>query len=196
MELLDAQTLLKRGIAAAHAGHAELARFYLAKATKLNPDNEHSWFWLSSVLDKPEQVKYCLKQALAINPDNERARQLLMKLEKQQRPVLVRPSLKPAIKPSPSIRICPICGAERRGGAQLCSQCGTPLLAQAISDDTLEKVLTLPLRRQFKPTRPPLGILFIPGQSPSQAGWVLIIFGIIVLVALCVAVYLGLSLLR
>ena len=85
MELLDAQALLKRGIATAQAGHAELARFYLAKTIKLNPDNEHSWFWLSSVLDEPEQVRYCLKQVLAINPDNERARKLLANLDKKQK---------------------------------------------------------------------------------------------------------------
>lgn len=193
MELLDAQALLKRGVAAAHAGHVELARFYLAKAIKLNPDNEHSWFWLSSVVDEPEQVRYCLKQVLAINPDNERAHKLLTNLEKHQRPPV---PVKPSLRPSTGARTCPICGAERRRGAQLCSQCGTPLLAQAISDDTLEKVLTLPLRRRFRPTRPPLGTLFIPHLRPSQAAWKLIMVGILLMVALCTVVYLGLSLLR
>jgi tetratricopeptide (TPR) repeat protein len=191
LELSDAQALLKRGIAAAHAGHVELARFYLAKATKLNPDNEHSWFWLSSVLDKPEQAQYCLKQVLAINPYNERARTCLMNLTKRQKSTLVKPSLQLSI----SARTCPVCGAERRSGAQLCSQCGTPLLAQAIADDTLEKVLRLPLRQQFKPTRPLMGILFIPDQRPARAGCFLIV-GMVVLVALCLAIYLSLSLLR
>ncbi len=199
MEILDAQALLKRGIAAAHAGHVELARFYLAKATKLNPDNEHNWFWLSSVLDKPAQAKYCLKQVLAINPDNERARKTLMNLEKQQKSASAKPSSPPSsppsLQPSSGPRICPTCGSARRSGAQLCPRCGTPLLAQAIADDTLEKVLTLPLRQRCRPTRPPLGLLFIPDHRPSRAGWGLII-GVVVLVALCAVVYLSLSLWR
>ena len=189
MKSLDARTLLKRGIAAAQAGDIELARILLAQAVQRDPRNEHGWLWLASVLNRPEEIEYCLKRTLSINPDNERARHRLASLAPTPSSVAT-----PLFKRSAPRRLCPSCGAELRRGIRFCERCGAPLVAQAIPDETLEKLLEAPTRWRFRPTHTALEVLFLLRQRRPSIPKRWIIIGGMILLALCALILLILSL--
>jgi tetratricopeptide (TPR) repeat protein len=67
----QAKLLLQQGIAAAHEGRRDDARDLLQKSIRLDPQNETSWLWLSSVARDDRERLFCLKQLLALNPHNE-----------------------------------------------------------------------------------------------------------------------------
>ncbi|MBN1287820.1 MAG: tetratricopeptide repeat protein [Anaerolineae bacterium] len=69
----SAQDLLKRGIAAAQAGQKDQARALLQQAVRLDPRNELTWLWLSSVAKDNQERVFCLRQLLQVNPQNEMA---------------------------------------------------------------------------------------------------------------------------
>ncbi|MGQ9625295.1 MAG: hypothetical protein ACUVV0_00105 [Anaerolineae bacterium] len=172
MQSSDARTVLKRGIAAAQAGNIELAQVLLAKAVQLNPKNEHGWFWLASVLNREEEIEYCLLRALAINPEHERARYRLGAL-RGEKEVPVPTNIPIPARPN---RSCPICGTDWYGGVRFCDHCGTPLIAQAIPEEILEKLLEAPLRHRFKPSGPAIDVLFLLRQKNVESRWRTIFF--------------------
>ena len=174
MQPSEGRAVLKRGIAAAQAGNVELAQVLLAKAVQLDPKNEHGWFWLSSVLNRTEEIEYCLRRALAINPEHERARHRLASLKGEEKLALLPRSI--PIPPRPN-RVCPTCGAEWYGGVRFCDGCGTPLIAQAIPEETLEKLLEAPLRRRFKPSGPAIDVLFLLRQRQTMIPQWLMLLG-------------------
>lgn len=81
---IAARQLFERGKAAARAGNRRLAAGLLTRSARLDPGNEHTWLWLSGVLDDPQQIAFCLRSVLKINPNNERALQGLQWLEQRQ----------------------------------------------------------------------------------------------------------------
>jgi hypothetical protein len=65
---------LQQAIQAARAGDAKNAQFLLAQDIEENPENPHSWFLLSLLVDDPEQKKAYLDNVLALDPDHEKAK--------------------------------------------------------------------------------------------------------------------------
>lgn len=68
-----AETILKKGIAAAQNGDRDGARKLLTQVVALEPSSEDAWMWLASISDYPEELLAFLKRVLDINPDNTRA---------------------------------------------------------------------------------------------------------------------------
>ncbi|WP_119073018.1 tetratricopeptide repeat protein [Aggregatilinea lenta] len=67
----QARQLLQQGIAAARGGRPERARDLLQQAVRLDPQNETTWLWLSSVARDDKERLFCLRQLLTVNPENE-----------------------------------------------------------------------------------------------------------------------------
>lgn len=67
----QARQLLQQGIAAARGGRPERARDLLQQSVRLDPQNETTWLWLSSVARDDKERLFCLRQLLTINPQNE-----------------------------------------------------------------------------------------------------------------------------
>jgi tetratricopeptide (TPR) repeat protein len=57
------------------SGQKAQARRKLVQLTLEQPDHELAWLWLSDLLERPEQRRYCLQHVLQINPNNQAARQ-------------------------------------------------------------------------------------------------------------------------
>lgn len=68
-----AESLLKKGIAAAQNGDRDGARKLLTQVVALDPSSEDAWMWLASISDYPEELQAFLKRVLEINPENTRA---------------------------------------------------------------------------------------------------------------------------
>jgi predicted hydrocarbon binding protein len=79
--------LLVRGKQAAMQGRRDLAREMLAHVVYLEPANAEGWLWLSGVVDRPEQVRYCLERTLRIDPRNARAHRGIEWLDARQREI-------------------------------------------------------------------------------------------------------------
>lgn len=69
-DLQQARQYLQQGIAAARGGQPERARGLLQQAVRLDPQNETTWLWLSSVARDDQERLFCLKQLVTINPQN------------------------------------------------------------------------------------------------------------------------------
>lgn len=69
----QAKQFLQQGIAAARNGRQDQARDLLQQSIRLDPRNETSWLWLSSVARDDKERLFCLKQLLTLNPQNEHA---------------------------------------------------------------------------------------------------------------------------
>jgi hypothetical protein len=81
-----AEDLLNRGIAAAKAGQRDEARFFLQKATELDPRDARPWVWLSSTTDDPKEQRGYLEYALAADPHNATAKRGLVMLSGKVKP--------------------------------------------------------------------------------------------------------------
>ena len=66
-----ARQLLQQGIAAARGGRPERARDLLQQSVRIDPQNETTWLWLSSVARDDKERLFCLRQLLTVNPENE-----------------------------------------------------------------------------------------------------------------------------
>jgi tetratricopeptide (TPR) repeat protein len=65
--------LKRRGIVAGKGGRREEAKAYLLAATEKNETDPDVWFWLSTVIDDPEDKQIALENVLALDPLNEPA---------------------------------------------------------------------------------------------------------------------------
>ncbi len=81
---------LEAGIAALRAGDKRRARRLLGQVVNDDPDNVAAWWFLSAVLEDPEQRARCLREVLRLRPDHVEARQMLNALERRR--ALVTPS--------------------------------------------------------------------------------------------------------
>jgi tetratricopeptide (TPR) repeat protein len=69
----DFEELKRRGIVAGKGGRREEARAYLLAATDKNESDIEVWYWLSTVIDDPEDKQIALENVLALDPLNESA---------------------------------------------------------------------------------------------------------------------------
>lgn len=116
-DLIYVAELLQAGIAAAKAGHTQMARQALLKVIQLDEHNEQAWLWLSGVAESLDERRACLEQVLAINPANDYARAGLAWLDQQQM----------AQTPVPQDR-CPRCQSPVPLSKTACAHCGQVLI--------------------------------------------------------------------
>ena len=116
----SARDLLVRGIAAAKAGEAREARFYLEWVLGNDPSNEQrteACLWLSDLSTEPAEKRNWLEEVLAIQPGEARAQRRLALLDGELRPEeVVNPDSLPETPPPagepPVLQVdCPSCGA-------------------------------------------------------------------------------------
>jgi len=128
--------LLTRGIAAAKAGQAEEARFFLDWLLRSEPpmaDLLEAWYWLAEVNSDPVEKRRCLEEVLARDPANPRARRALAILDGRLKPEEIvdpdRLTVPAAAQSAAEARrfTCPKCGGRMvyapDGQALICEQC-------------------------------------------------------------------------
>jgi hypothetical protein len=116
----SARDLLVRGIAAAKAGEAREARFYLEWVLRNDPSSEQrteACLWLSDLSTEPGEKRSWLEEVLAIQPGEARAQRRLALLNGDLRAdEVVNPDSLPETAPPagevPVLQVdCPSCGA-------------------------------------------------------------------------------------
>ncbi len=127
-------TLLKEGIAAARAGQAAQARACLLLVVQADERNVQAWYWLSRVVESPDEREICLENVLALDPGHAAVQSELAALRTQtaQAPSPARPAVEfipatpeeclvsnAAVEPLP----CPYCGAQAAALARQCPTC-------------------------------------------------------------------------
>ena len=75
---MPAEELVRAGIEAAQAGRRVAARKALLEAVERDEHNADAWYWLSTVVDEPEDREIALENTLALNPDNRQAKMALI----------------------------------------------------------------------------------------------------------------------
>ena len=136
----SARDLLVRGVAAAKAGDADEARFYLEWVLRTEASAEQkakAWLWLSQISDDPQAKRNCLEEALALDPTNPLARRGLAILEGRLDPDDIIDPNKPITPPAEGASpeplatqrfVCEQCGGKmafKAGGkAVVCEYCG------------------------------------------------------------------------
>ena len=112
--------LLVRGIAAAKAGEAKEARFYLERLESFDPTVDEqldAWYWLSRLCDDPVQKRRYIEDMLANDPGDGRARRELAILDGKLTPGQI---IDPENPPEPDKNL-PLLGTSQR---LICPQCG------------------------------------------------------------------------
>ncbi len=127
-------TLLKEGIAAARAGQAAHARACLLPIVQADRRNVQAWYWLSLVVELPEEREICLENVSALDPGNTAIQSELATLRAQMAqassqarttieyiPTTLEECLvsNAAVEPLP----CPYCGAQAAPQARQCPTC-------------------------------------------------------------------------
>ena len=128
--------LLRSGIIEAKAGHREAARRYLDRAVYASRDHDvmaEAWFWMSQVLDEPDEKHKALENCLAHDLQHARARKALAILEgKLKADEIINPDqLPPApegLRAADAQRfVCPKCGGRMSfapdGQSLVCEYC-------------------------------------------------------------------------
>jgi tetratricopeptide (TPR) repeat protein len=69
----DFEELKRRGIVAGKGGRRDEARQYLLAACEANDSDAETWFWLSTVVDDPEDRQIALENVLTLDPLHEAA---------------------------------------------------------------------------------------------------------------------------
>jgi len=126
--------LLKEGIAAARAGQATRARDCLLPVVQADERNVQAWYWLSRVVESPDEREICLENVLALDPNHRAVQSELAALRTQmaeaQEPARRTAEFVPAtaeeclvsdaaVEPLP----CPYCGAWAAPQARQCPGC-------------------------------------------------------------------------
>ena len=126
--------LLKEGIAAARAGQATKARDCLLPVVQGDERNVQAWYWLSRVVESPDEREICLENVLALDPGHAGVQSELAALRAQlaQAQEPARPAIEfipataeeclvsdAAVAPLP----CPYCGAPAAPQARQCPAC-------------------------------------------------------------------------
>lgn len=127
-------TLLREGIAAARAGRAAQARDYLLPVVQADERNVQAWYWLSRVVELPEEREICLGNVSALDPGNTAIQSELAALRAQMArtssqaqttleyvPATPEECLvsDAAVEPLP----CPYCGSQAAPQARQCPTC-------------------------------------------------------------------------
>ncbi len=132
---------LREGIAAARAGQAERARFYLQRVVEADDHVVQAWYWLSRVVESPHEREVCLENVLALDPGHTAVQAELAALRRQraeaQDALLSKEAIAAAIprtdeedlisdaaiEPLP----CPYCGQSTAAQDRQCPGCGRDL---------------------------------------------------------------------
>jgi len=127
-------TPLKEGIAAARAGRAAQARAYLLPVVQADERNVQAWYWLSRVVESPDEREICLENVLALDPGHSAVQSELAALRAQMaqasgpaQPVIEFIPATPeeclvsdaAVEPLP----CPYCRTQVAPQARQCPAC-------------------------------------------------------------------------
>jgi hypothetical protein len=123
--------LLQSGIQALRAGKKRDARRIFGDLVRIEPDNAEAWWYLSGVVDSPEQKVHCLRQVLRLQPQHVEAVRLLNQLE--GRVAAVTP---PRGHPRPVLDV-----TEADGKVQVADD--SPILNELDDDPENKDVLTL-----------------------------------------------------
>jgi len=129
--------LLMRGVAAAKAGQAEEARFFLEWLLRSEPPMTElleAWYWRGEVSLDPAEKRRCLEEVLARDPANPRARRALAILDGRLKPEeivdpdrLAVPAAAGPVDADARRFTCPKCGGRMvfapDGQALVCEQC-------------------------------------------------------------------------
>lgn len=81
---MSSADLLRRGVAAAHAGRKVEAREIFMQVVDADPRNELAWMWLSGLVDELEDQIIACENVLTINPENQKVRLFLEGLKQKQ----------------------------------------------------------------------------------------------------------------
>lgn len=143
MTTQDVTALLHAAVTALRSGDRRTARTLLEQALAHDPTNEHTWLWMSGVMDTPTEQRECLEVVLKLNPANEAAQRGVSILDMPQLAV-VAPA--PVTDPTPAApwsppeplpaaliagmpAMCYHCGAQVYGNAAFCWRCHAPIHA-------------------------------------------------------------------
>ncbi len=74
---------LKEGIAAARAGQTERARENLLRVIKADQGNLQAWYWLSRIVESPQEREICLENVLTLDPGHAAIQAELAELRRQ-----------------------------------------------------------------------------------------------------------------
>ena len=133
---------LAEGVAAARAGEAGRARASLLRAIEAEPNSVQAWYWLSRVVDDPEERAICLENVLILDPGHLAVQAELEELRRASvranaESLLSREALAAAVPRSEEEALladaavepllCPYCGAPDPPQARQCSACGQAL---------------------------------------------------------------------
>jgi tetratricopeptide (TPR) repeat protein len=133
---------LQEGVAAARAGRAAQARALLLRVIEIDKHNVQAWYWLSQVVESPQEREICLENVLALDPGHMAVQAELADLRRQQAeaeasvllskealeaaiPLTAKEQLSAdiAVEPLP----CPYCGALIGADERQCLICARDL---------------------------------------------------------------------
>lgn len=67
-------------------GNKSQAANLLGEIVRQDPNNSNAWYGLALSLDEPDKKIFCLKKVISIEPSHQKARQLLDRLQVEQKP--------------------------------------------------------------------------------------------------------------
>ncbi|MEP0824820.1 MAG: hypothetical protein HRF40_04985, partial [Nitrososphaera sp.] len=77
---------LKQAVLLYKQGNKPQAAILLGEIVRQDPNNSNAWYGLALSLDEPDKKIFCLKKVIALEPSHQKARQLLEKLQVEQKP--------------------------------------------------------------------------------------------------------------
>ncbi len=77
---------LKQAVLLYKQGNKSQAATLLGEIVRQDPNNSNAWYGLALSLDEPDKKIFCLKKVIALEPSHQKARQLLEKLQAEQKP--------------------------------------------------------------------------------------------------------------
>jgi len=129
--------LLREGIAAAQAGQAARARDCLMSVVQADEHNLQAWYWLSQVVESPQEREICLENVLALDPGHTAVQSELAALRAQMAQAQRATSVAALIPETPEEILvsdaaveplpCPYCGADAGPQEGQCPTCQRPL---------------------------------------------------------------------
>lgn len=133
---------LQDGIAAAQSGQADRARALLLRVIEVDEHNVQAWYWLSRVVESPQEQEICLENVLTLDPGHTAVQAELAELRRQraeaeEAALLSEEALQAAIPLTAKEQLiadaaveplhCPYCGALTGASDRQCPVCAKDL---------------------------------------------------------------------